>query len=250
MKRYEKRVFWKFFVIYFASVSLLILSAGYFYYKEQKQVLLSKEQFSLILYARMLKMSDFRYKKDGYFYEILDKKIEKFEPRNLKITDCCIEKIVPNRYQQGFIVVKKSKEEFLNHKRKLIIKVLIIQVLLLLFFGVISFFLAKLAIKPLQETINRLSLFIKDLIHDLNTPVTFILLNLKLLNSYNECKDKKELVRIENSAKEIADLYKNLNILLEERTFKKEELNLYEIVKDVVEIIKTKYYDIRVGNRV
>lgn len=127
---------------------------------------------------------------------------------------------------------------------------MIIQVLLLLFFGVISFFLAKLAIKPLQETINRLSLFIKDLIHDLNTPVTFILLNLKLLNSYNECKDKKELVRIENSAKEIADLYKNLNILLEERTFKKEELNLYEIVKDVVEIIKTKYYDIRVGNRV
>jgi len=101
LKKYEKKVFLKFFLINFAPVALLIIITGHFYYQDQKNSLISKEHFSLIWFARMLKVTDFKYQKDGFKYKILKKKIINFHPMNLKITDCCFEKIVPNKHLQG-----------------------------------------------------------------------------------------------------------------------------------------------------
>ena len=149
MKNFEKKVFWKFFLIYFISVALLIIIAGYFYYHEQKNFLISKEQFSLIWFARMLKVTDFKYQKDEFEYKILKKKIKNFHPMNLKITECCFEKVVPNKHFQGYILVKKSKNEFEKKLKDLTKKIAFVQILLLFLFGLLSFFLAKMSIKPI-----------------------------------------------------------------------------------------------------
>ncbi|WP_200762284.1 sensor histidine kinase [Nitrosophilus alvini] len=247
MKTYEKKAFWKFFAIYFASVAILITVSGYFYFQQQKETFISKEQFSMILYARMLKTSNFNYKREGFTYEILKKEIKNFNPQNLKLTECCFEKIVPNRNNLGYLLIKKDRKEFDENIKKLLLKIIVVEFSLLFLFGVISFYLSKLSLKPMQETIKRLDWFAKDLIHDLNTPVTSILLNIKLLKKDPLCKGKKELSRIETSTKEIASLYKNLNILLEEKTFKMEKIDICPLIKEMAEEYSLKFRNIKIS---
>ena len=58
MHRHEKNAFLKFFITYFFSVALLILVAGFFYFQQMKEGYLKAEEFSLITYARYIKIRD------------------------------------------------------------------------------------------------------------------------------------------------------------------------------------------------
>ncbi len=249
MKSYEKGAFWRFFLIYFASVAVLITVSGYFYFKQQKEALISHEQFSIIWYARMLKTTGFSYAKEGFSYEILDRRIERFNPQNLKITACCIEKIVPSRRDGRYILVKKDRAEYDRGIRSLVVKIVTVQLLLLLLFALISMVLAHLSLRPMRQTILRLDRFAKDLIHDLNTPVTSILLNLRLLQKDEACGRKRELQRIATSANEIAALYKNLNILLEEKTFKTARFDLCPMLAELTEHYRLRFPDLAIDVR-
>ncbi len=249
MISYEKGSFWKFFSIYFASVALLILAAGYFYFKQQKEALISREQFSIIWYARMLKTTGYRYKKEGFSYRILDREIRDFNPQNLRLTECCIEKIVPSRQKNRYILIKKRREEFDAKIESLIIKIALAQLLLLTLFGAISAILAHISLRPMREMILRLDHFAKDLIHDLNTPITSILLNIRLLKKDSACGGKRELERIEKSADEISSLYKNLNILLEEGTFKMERIDLCPLIAELVELYRLRFPSLQISFR-
>jgi two-component system OmpR family sensor kinase len=104
--------------------------------------------------------------------------------------------------------------------------------------------LARNALKPLQESIATLDKFTKDLIHDLNTPVTAIKLNIKLLQKVPELKDNSAINRLNKSVHTISELHENLTILLEEETFQMQVFNLCEIVRDVVQVQKQLYPDI------
>mgnify|MGYP005994053209 CR=1 FL=1 len=58
MHRHERDAFLKFFITYFFSVALLILIAGFFYFQQMKEGYLKAEDFSLITYARYIKIGD------------------------------------------------------------------------------------------------------------------------------------------------------------------------------------------------
>lgn len=247
MISYEKGSFWKFFSIYFASVAILILTAGYFYFKQQKEALISREQFSIIWYARMLKTTGFKYEKSGFSYEILDRKIADFDPQNLRLTICCIEKIVPSRQKNRYILIKKNREEFDAKIESLMIKIALVQLMLLTLFGAISAILAHISLRPMRNMIIRLDRFAKDLIHDLNTPITSILLNIRLLKKDRVCGDKRELERIETSANEISSLYSNLNILLEEGTFKMDRIDLCPLIVELVELYRLRFPSLQIS---
>ncbi len=247
MISYEKGSFWKFFSIYFASVALLILAAGYFYFKQQKEALIAKEQFSIIWYARMLKTTEYKYQKEGFSYKVIDRKIKNFNPQNLRLSECCIEKIVPSHQENRYLLIQKSRSEFDAEIGALKVRIAIAQLLLLAIFGAISALLAHISLRPMRDTILRLDHFAKDLIHDLNTPITSILLNIKLLKKDDECREKRELMRIEKSAEEISSLYKNLNVLLEERTFKVERIDLSALIADLVEIYSLRFPSLHIS---
>jgi len=80
----------------------------------------------------------------------------------------------------------------------------------LLFATALGFVLAKLFLKPIQQEIHTLDTFIKDSTHELNTPITAILMSIQTLKNVDEKKRK----RIELSAKRIATLYGNLSYML------------------------------------
>jgi len=89
-------------------------------------------------------------------------------------------------------------------------QVMLYFLLSLSFATVLGYVLAKQFLKPIQEEINHLDTFIKDSTHELNTPITAILMSIGTLKNVDEKKRK----RIELSAKRIATLYGNLSYML------------------------------------
>jgi two-component system OmpR family sensor kinase len=103
------------------------------------------------------------------------------------------------------------------------------------------------ALSPLRKSLQLLEEFIKDIIHDLNTPITSILINLKMMDAKSE-----EVESISKSAKTISMLHKNLDSYLKEMQFKKEKFYLKEVVDEQVAFFASMYdyldWDIKVDN--
>ncbi len=232
--RHEKKAFWQFFSIYFGSVAFLILAAGFFYFGEQRKVLTEKEHFSMIEHIRKLKMSQHESHKKGITHIITHKKIDNFNINNFRITPDYFEAYMPYRWNGGYYRVRKDKSAFYKTLLEIKYNIIIVQIVLLILFALISYLLAMRALRPMQRAIMKLDNFSKDLIHDLNTPITSMLLNMKLLASKEECQENKALLRIKQSLLDIGELHTNLMTLLEEESMVMQDENIFEIIQEVV----------------
>ncbi len=219
MQRHEKKAFLKFFITYFISIAILILAVGFFYLEQMRGHLLKSEEFSIIEYARQIKMGDsldeFTKEYKHTFLDKGDRGDRYIDIRNFKITKNEFIKFIPMR-DKSYLKVSKSKKSYDKRLWELKKKIFLTQILLLLFFAYISYILAKSALKPLQESILTLDKFAKDLIHDLNTPVTSIKLNMKILQKDETLKQNSAISRLNRSVHTISELHENLTILLEE----------------------------------
>lgn len=233
MHQHEKRSFWKIFLAYFGSVALLILLAGHFYYKEQYQQFIKDEHFAIIEYARHLKMNEPVASAD-ITHEIVTKEIEHFSMDTLIIKEEYFEKYIPHKWHENYLYIKKDTRCFKEHIRALKQQIIVVQLSLLSLFALISLLLTNSALRPMKEMIFRLDKFTKDLIHDLNTPLTTIKLNLRLLEKDAAYPENKALKRIEKSAYEISELHQNLTVLLEEDTFLLEETDVCRIAAELL----------------
>lgn len=243
MLNHEKKAFWKFFSTYFGSVAILILASGYFYFEEQKKTMIEKEHFSMIEYARLIKMkqtpSSVHIK-----HKVLDIEINNFNMNNFEIKDKEFRKYMPFSWESGYILVTKDKIHYQESILEIKKYIILIQIILLALFAILSYFLSNRALKQMQEAIIKLDNFSKDLIHDLNTPITSILLNMKLLDSKSAFKDNKPLSRIKRSVEDIGELHRNLTVLLQEETMIIQDENIFEIINEVVSPHKKLYSDI------
>jgi len=246
LEQHKKLAFLKFFITYFVSVALLILVAGFFYFSQMKNHLLKTEEFLLIEYARHIKQGKSldEYKKD-YHHIFMDKNDKYIDMKNFTITKNEFFKFIPMKFSGVYLQVVKSKKSFDKKLWNLKEKIISLQILLLLLFAYISYKLAMNALKPLTESIATLDKFAKDLIHDLNTPVTSIKLNMKLLEKIPNLQNNKAIIRLNKSVNNISELHENLTILLQEETFQMQVINVCDIVKEVIEVQKSIYSDIQ-----
>ncbi|PAF45225.1 HAMP domain-containing sensor histidine kinase [Helicobacter sp. 11S02596-1] len=109
--------------------------------------------------------------------------------------------------------------------------------LCLLGVGLIAYFLLKLSLKPLQDKITFLDRFIKDTTHEINTPVSVILMSIERLNPQNiPGDDFKKINRIHIAAKTIASIYQNLVLhSFSPNTGQKNPINIQEILEQRLE---------------
>lgn len=245
MRHHEKRAFWKFFLAYFSSVALLILVAGHFYYEQQYEQRIKDEHFAIISYARQLKMQE-PITANDISHTVVQKQIENFSMDTLTVTDTNFEKYIPaNREHTHYILIKKERAHFDVHIKELRFQIIALQTALLLLFAVISLILTNNALRPMREAITKLDRFAKDLIHDLNTPLTTIKLNLKLLQKDASWQGNRALERIEKSSYEISELHENLKVLLEEDTFLLEDINVCQIADELMHDYEAIYTRLR-----
>ena len=180
----------------------------------------SKKKIFSTLLMDDVKLDEVIYLKDGYIHLIKE----------------------PESYYLGskYIIVEIEDDNiwFANIKYKMLFWFLF-SFILLLFVG---YFIAKLFLKPMRESIEMLDRFIKDTTHELNTPIAAILSNIQMINKDNiDEKLAKKINRIEIGAKTISNIYEDLTFvsLNNQIISNNEKLNFSQILNQRVDFFKS-----------
>ncbi len=131
-----------------------------------------------------------------------------------------------------YIVLKEN--ELLEKQQQLRIKIIEYLVFSFLLMGVVGYFLGRLFLRPVREQIESLDQFISDTTHELNTPISAILMTIQSLNGVEE----KKMKRLEASAKRLSVMYSSLTYRLEGKRQAKKVLDLEQVITERVEYVK------------
>lgn len=104
-----------------------------------------------------------------------------------------------------------------------------------LIIALIGFYLAKLFLRPIREERVKLNNFIKDTTHELNTPISAI-----LMSTENKNLSEKQIERVRISAKRVSEIYSDLTYLFLENkeTIKNiREFNLKDLISEQMEYL-------------
>lgn len=228
----EKRTFFGFLGLYLGSSLLLIIVIGYFFYgiqmKHYNELALSKVENNANMITRQiiqsqmqnmtLSLENMKIEK-GFKYGLYNDKqkpiytqiqepidfAKKFyrEKNNIFYVD----NGAVGHQGVYYVVVKDS--DFNISVSNLLNDVIVGILVLYIIIALIGFFLAKIFIHPIQTQREKLNNFIKDTTHELNTPLSAILLCVDAKNFFSE--ENRENIKI--SAKKISNIYKNLTYL-------------------------------------
>jgi two-component system OmpR family sensor kinase len=123
-----------------------------------------------------------------------------------------IEKVEPYYLGAAYLMLR-SKVDY-SPIIELKKRVLLFMLLALVVFGVLGYFLGRLFIKPMRDSIERLNSFIQDTTHELNTPISTILTNIELIETFDtNYQNKDELKRITIASKTLSRIYDDLSYL-------------------------------------
>ncbi len=114
--------------------------------------------------------------------------------------------------------------------------------LTLLIVFVLSALFSAYTLYPLRNALLLTQEFIKDILHDFNTPLGALRLNSAMLK--REIGENSKVTRIEQSVQTILDLQENLRAYLFDHAQQKEQFSLAELVKERVSLLAKVYEDI------
>ena len=133
-----------------------------------------------------------------------------------------------------YIVIEENL--FFKQVKALEINIFVFFLLMYSIISLIGFYLAKLFLKPIKEEREKLNNFIKDTTHELNTPISAI-----LMSTESDVLSEKQVQRVRLSAKRVSEIYKDLTyiFLQDHENIKSLELiNLKKIINEQLEYFK------------
>ena len=228
----EKRSLVRFLVIYLVSTLLLFSLASWIFYTSSKHHLLNKQHEVLKYEAESLKSAlrmmhqsnnDILYypsneKVKSAIYD-LDKNyifgtMEARETLDHRQKDTLYyeTKIEPYYLGAAYLLVSKSTNyaPIKNLQKNILLFMLIAGIL----FTLLGYYLGRLFVAPMKESLERMNHFIQDTTHELNTPISTILTNVELIEAFGENeKNVNELKRIEIASKTLSRIYDDLTYL-------------------------------------
>ncbi|WP_428023869.1 sensor histidine kinase [Arcobacter sp.] len=231
MKNYEKKSLFTTISLFF--IPLLILASVVLYMYHGDKV---KDIEQNILYQ--MKDYTFDFKGDTFTLDIVqdDKQKKLFKIYHCEEGLCAYFQIPTTGPYLLKVIYDKKKYEKVYHE--FLYDIFKFSIVIFFFLLFISVGFAIYSLRPMKEALRLLEDFLKDLIHDLNTPATSILLNSKLLRRRG---DFEEIERIELSAKAISSLYKNLELITPNQISKDEEISLLELIDGKIELLQKLY---------
>jgi two-component system OmpR family sensor kinase len=116
-------------------------------------------------------------------------------------------------------------------------EIIILFLLIYSIISIIGFYLARLLLKPIKKERIKLNNFIKDTTHELNTPISAI-----LMSSGSENLSKKQVQRIQLAAHRISEIYKDLTYIFLEQKEDKQDIEKLELKNNIEEQLK--YFEV------
>ncbi|WP_418179963.1 sensor histidine kinase [Aliarcobacter lanthieri] len=248
----EKKSFFSFLGLYLGSSFILMILATFFYYQNEKilyidlaksnmQNIVSKASNEIIISH----MTNSDFDKNKYlneheisFYDMhqnllfgnlkdnFDFSLNFYQDKNKLLI---VDSSAVGHLGVWYIVLKDKSLKGKISKLKL--NIVFIFLIFYSIIALVGWYLAKLFLKPIKDERERLNNFIKDTTHELNTPITAL-----IMSSNSENISQKQLERIKFSAKRISEIYKDLTYIFLENIDKKsiENLRISKIIKEEI----------------
>ena len=250
----EKKSFFSFLALYLGSSFILMLIALFFYYQNEKtlyldlvksnmQNIVSKVSNEIIIshmldveFNRDIYLNNQNYKISFYdkdknlLFGNLDEKLN-FEQNfyNDEEKLIIVDSSTVGHLGIWYIALKDNslKEKISNLKLNIFLIFLIFYTII----AIVSWSLAKLFLKPIKNERERLNNFIKDTTHELNTPISAIIMS---------CEDdnltKKQIDRIKIKKKRVSEIYKDLTYIFLGNIEKKslDKIDLSNVIKEEI----------------
>jgi len=195
----EKRTLLKFLALYLSSSFILFAIIAYLFYQNESKAFYEKTRTLMQMNASKLSSKVIYAHMSGEPFSLenvvrsYDGKIGFYDKNNQPISSSVIDKIDFEKHlyveNQKMILVSEStfghlgvksivieKEGVASYNTVLKKKILLYLLFIYLFLTIVGYFLAKLFIKPIQMKRVQLDNFIKDSTHELNTPITALML--------------------------------------------------------------------------
>ena len=225
----ERRALFSFLLIYMSSSVIMLGTIGFLYYKEQiatidrycdvsmenmamqikMEILSDKEINSLFDDAERLRIGLYDENRKAIVSNLTTKKID-FDQRNYtnKTSAFFVSSFIEPKDNIKYIIIEDSKVSHQMVKLESFIWSMLL--VASLFVAFIGYLLSLLLLKPVKKNFAILNRFMKDSAHELNTPVTALMMT---ANYLKKSYDKEMVEHMLMSAKMISEVYNSISYL-------------------------------------
>ena len=232
----EKRTFIRFLTLYLGSSLILMLLIAFFYFENEKRLYfdLAKSNMQNTV-SKISSKIIFSHMTDTPFdkTKILDTneyKISFYNEKKEKIFGNLDDEIDFSKdimqHEKHFVLIDKSTlghlgvfyiaiEEnlYFDEIKEMKVNILFFFLIIYSLISLTGFYLAKLFLKPIKEEREKLNNFIRDTTHELNTPISAI-----LMSTEKPQLSEKQIERVRLSAKRVSEIYKDLTYIFLQRS--------------------------------
>ncbi|MCK4737618.1 MAG: HAMP domain-containing histidine kinase [Sulfurimonas sp.] len=258
MNNITKKSFYSFLTLYLLSSFIFLIMASYWFYSSQK---------SIEMQSNYYKMNNIAYKVSSSVIKAhmmdSDFELEKFSNTNIALYDANHN----IKYGSELQKVDFSKDYYLSDNTftlisqattghlgidhvvvqsttcttnvmKLRNSVIVTSVFVGIIIIIIAVILSYIFLRPIKDKMLEIEEFVKDTTHELNTPITALMMSTSRAKS-KKVYDEKIIQNISISTKQLYDIYSSLSFLsFDAKSESKEELDFSDVVNESI-----KYFD-------
>jgi len=232
MNDITKKSFYSFLTLYLVSSFILLFSTSYWFYSSQMSQQKSNDYYKMRMIAdsvssKVVKahMMNKEFKLDFFEYA----NVALFDANKKLLYGLAIQDVdfSQHKYMNGdvftvvttdtskhlnvaYIVVQSTKcSSSLNVIRG---NILYTTVFISIFIIIIAIILSNMFLRPIREKIHEIDQFVKDTTHELNTPITALMMSTSRAKS-KQVYDENIIQNISISTKQLYDIYSSLSFL-------------------------------------
>jgi len=234
LKTYELESFLKSFLIFLILLEILLALNFWHEYQVKKQEIEEKIKIEMKLCAYSVQC-------EGLRTDFVSKGKEKEENILYKDGDFYSYFSVPT-VKKYLMKVVYPKQKYTEHLLELEERLKHKFILYSLFAALVSFLFSMYALMPLRRALRLNEEFVKDILHDFNTPLSSMKINLKLFKK--EIGQNPKIDRLENNIETILSLQHNLKTFLSGVSTQVEVFELEKVIAERVPYFRILYPDI------
>ncbi len=231
MKKYEKESLLKNFLIFFSLQAILVAIIATQNFKDEKKSLNKR-------ILNEMRICSYNLKCDKFDIDFVPK--EKNREFSKLYYDGGINSYYPVPTVDKYLLkVSLRQDKYLKYVEKIRAKEIQKFIVYLIVIAILSFLFSLYTLHPLKKALKLNEEFMKDILHDINTPLSSMVINFSLLK--REFGANRKIERLESNVNTILSLQNNLKTFLNESNLQIEPFFLNEIVRARVEHYKMQY---------
>ena len=234
MKKVERESLTKSFLLFFISQAILLGALFFLDYKKELQTLDDSIFSKMRICSFNLQCDEFQID----FVPVDEDKLYKLHKDRTALSSYFS---IPNSTKNSlkiYLLNDKYEQQVDALKSGILLNFLVV----IVFAFMLSFLFALYALYPLKNALRLTEEFIKDILHDFNTPLSTLRLNSAMLE--DEIGENSKVKRIQNSVANILNLQSNLRSYLHSHSSQKAEFDLKELLGDRVSMLEKNFHDL------